>query len=266
MYKDIYPKEWNDIMPFKDTHIEEFNTLQHFKQRVKDLKQKEDNKCGISYADAVKDLLTSNYCMEEKEYDIIKNNVKNVFLKRGLISETIYESYRYDVEGELVDVAKVIAEDPACCLVPNKSYKNYFYELYISISYSHNHSNKEVMEGMAKILATVELLEKEHYFCKITLVMPNHRCNEGNGKPNYFGIIPLFSHKEHKNIKTMSSVLNDRLLRKFFFALWEEKYGKYLDSGYGNAIELPYTIRPVEVDEVDLCSNILNQIHEKGKR
>jgi hypothetical protein len=122
------------------------------------------------------------------------------------------------------------------------------------------------MEGMAKILATVELLEKEHYFCKITLVIPNAECNKGDGKSNYFGIIPLFSHKEHKSIKTMSSVLNDRLLRKFFFALWEEKYKNYLDDRYGNATELPYTIRPVEVDEVELCSNILNQILEKGKR
>ena len=263
----IYPSTWRDKLDLPNTHIAEYKNLAMFKHHVKTLKQKKDDKTGISYTKALDELLRNTATMSNGDYQIIKNRVKNNLLKKGLISEHIYESYRYEVEGDLVDVAKVIAEDPACCLVPNHTYTSYFYELYINISYPYHVSDETIRQNMAKILATVELLEQEHIYCKITLVLPNTGCNKGEGPSNNFTIIPLFSHKDHKDIATMSSVLNERLLRKFMFAIWEDKYGKDLASGYGIATELPSTINPGDtLDEVELCSSILNQVITPGVR
>lgn len=264
---DIYPSSWLDKLDLPNTYIAEYPSLAYFKHHVKTLKQKNDMKTGISYAEAVDALLRNKATMSFGDYQIIKNSVRNNLLKRGLISENIYESYRYEVEGHLVDVAKVIAEDPACFLVPNHTYTNYFYELYINVSYPYHVEDSTIRNNMAKILATVELLEQEHIYCKITLVMPNTRCNTGDGPSNHLILIPLFSHKDHKDIETMSSVLNERLLRKFFFAIWEDQYGSNLSSGYGIATTLPHSINPGDtLDEVELCSNILNQVLQPGAR
>ncbi len=257
---DIYPKEWKDSLNLGNTYIAEYRNLQHFKHHIQNVSQKQDSNCGVNYAEALADILQNKSTMTKGDYEIIKNKVKENLLKRGLIADTVYESYKYAVEGNIWDVAKVISEDPMCCLVPNETYTNYFYELYVSVSYPHYVSNETIMENMAKILATVELLEREHYYCKITLVMPNQGCNRGEGKSNYLALIPLFAHKDVKTIEYMSAVLNDRLLRKFFFAIWEDQYGSNLDSGYGCAIELPNTIRPVDLCEVELATAILDKV------
>lgn len=262
---DIHPKQWLDTLPAARTSVYQYRNLLHFKSHVKTLTQRKDTKCGISYHKALKELLKDTPTMSEGSYQIIKNRVKENLFKRGLISESVYESYKYDIEGQIWDVAKVIAEDPACFLVPNETYKNYFYELYISVSYPYYVTNETVLENMAKILATVELLEREHIYCKISLVLPIKDCST-QGKSNFLAILPLFSHRDEKSIATMSAVLNDRLLRKFFFAILESEYGPHLASGYGTAVDLPYTIKPVDLDEVELCQSILNKIIIPGER
>jgi hypothetical protein len=257
---DIHPKEWKDTLPTKDTIIFQYRNLLHFKSHVKTLTQIEDYKCGISYAEALKQLLVNTPTISEGEYEIIKNRVRQSLLKRGLISESVYEAYHYDVEGELWDVAKVIAEDPACFLVPTEKYTSYFYELYISISYPHNVPDSSVRDNIAKILATVELLEREHIYCKITLVFPDRDCGLSD-KKNFLAIVPLFSHRDIKSIATMSSILNDRLLRKFFFAVLEDTFNKSLASGYGHAITIPHCINIGDsINEIDFCQSILDRV------
>lgn len=263
---DIHPKEWSEIMQPSRTSVYQYRNLMHFKQHVKRLTQKDDKECGVSYKDALKQLLAGTPQITEGDYQLIKNTVRSNLLKRGLISEAVYESYKYAVEGQIWDVAKVIAEDPACFLVPNETYTSYFYELYISVSYPHYVENSTIIHNMAKILATVELLEAEHIYCKISLILPIKDCNKGDGKPNYFGIIPLFSHKDTKSIATMSAILNDRLLRKFFFAVLESTYGSSLASSYGTAATLPQAITPVDLDEVQLCTSILDRVITSGER
>lgn len=257
---DIHPKEWAKYIDLSDTTVHEYRNLQHFKNHVSTLKQRNDDNCDIPYADALKQLLKGDATMTQGDYELIKNKVKENLLKRGLISDTVYESYKYDVQGDIWDVAKVVAEDPMCCLVPNETYNNHFYELYVSVSYHYGISNEEVTQNMAKILATVELLEQEHYYCKLTLVFPDNNCNNGSGKSNYMALIPLFSHKDVKTIETMSSVLNDRLLRKFFFAVIEDLYGDDLAGGYGSPVNLPNAIVPVNLNEVALAQDIVNKV------
>lgn len=262
---DIYPKSWNKTLEPSKTTVFQYRNILHFKHHVKTLTQKDNDKCGITYEKALKELLLDTPTMTEGNYQIIKNKVKNNLLKRGLISDTVYESYHYAVEGDIWDVAKVIAEDPECCLVPTKKYTSYFYELYISVSYPWNIKDSTIVENMAKILATVELLEQEHIYCKITLVMPNSNVSN-KGKPHNLILIPVFSHRDPKTIATMSAILNERLLRKFLFAVYEDTYKENLDSRYGLATKFPYTIIPVDLDECDLCSNILSQVITQGER
>lgn len=259
--KAAYPKHWLEKLPADKTVIHEFRNLQHFKNYVSTLTQKEDKKCGVPYNQALTELLSDKPLMSEGDYQIIKNRVKNNLHKRGLIADTLYESYKYDVEGEFMDVAKLAEGDPACFLVPNESYTNHFYELYISVSYHCGISDSTVVENMAKILATVQLLEREHYYCKITLIFP--AVNSGNSnvpKRNYFSLVPLFSHKDIKTIQTMSSVLNERLLRKFYFAVLEDVFKDNISGGYGQPIALKGAIIPVDLDECDLHAKIMEQI------
>jgi len=59
----------------------------------------------------------------------------------------------------------------------------------------------------------------------------------------------------------MSAVLNDRLLRKFFFAVLEDTFGTTLNSNYGIAITVPDVINVGDtLDEVEFCKGILDKI------
>ena len=262
---DIYPKDWHKAIDLSKTTVFQYRNLHHFKSHVKTLTQEEDKKCGISYKNALTALLSDTPTMSESDYQIIKNTVRSNLLKRGLISENCYESYHYDIQGELWDVAKVIAEDPACFLVPSQKYTSFFYELYINISYQYSITNDEVLQNMAKILATVELLEAQHIYCKITLVLPIRNCSTGP-KPHFFALVPLFSHRDPKSIATMSAVLNDRLLRKFFFAVLEDTYGDTLEDSYGTMVTLPMSLKPHGLNEVDICTDILSRVITPGER
>lgn len=256
---DIYPPEWHSSLDLARTTVFQYRNLHHLKSHLKTVTQKNDTSGDISYTAALKELLTNTPTMLEGDYQLIKNRVKSNLIKKGLISENCYENYTYDVQGEIWDVAKVIAEDPACFLVPSQKYTSFFYELYINISYSHTITNREVLESMAKILATVELLEAQHIYCKITLILPIRNCSSGT-KSNFFALVPLFSHRDPKSIATMSAVLNDRLLRKFFFAILEDTYGSTLRSSYGTVVTLPMSISPHNLDEITLCSDILSRV------
>jgi hypothetical protein len=64
----------------------------------------------------------------------------------------------------------------------------------------------------------------------------------------------------------MSSVLNERLLRKFMFALSEDYYGDDLSWGYGKPNSLTNAINCYNIDEVELASSIINQVVQGGTR
>ena len=260
---DIHPKEWSSKT--KNLDYISFRNVVHFKNYVSKLTQKDDNKCGVSYKQAVKDLLGNKSQLQQGEYESIRNLVRKNLLKRGLISENIYESYKYDIDGIAVDVSKVIAEDPECMLKPVYSYTNYFYELYISISYPYTVTNQEVTENMCKLLATIEELERQHIFIKVNMVFYSEKATKDNSK-DLLVVLPVFSHKDYKSIETMSAIFNDRLLRKFIFATMEDIYADNLASNYGYAVELPQTIRPVSLNECDLFEEIYNKVITPGQR
>lgn len=261
---DILPKEWSKELNTSKLDYIPFRNLLHFKEYVASIRQKEDNKCGVSYEKALNDLLKERSQYSKTEYESIRNLVRQNLLKRGLISEDIYESFKYSSEGAIVDIGKVVNEDPECFLTPVKSYTNHFYELYVSISYNWGVSDSTVRENAIKLLSTIEELERQHIYIKVTLVFGD---NAPDNHRDMLTTIPLFSYKDFKSIETMSAVINERLLRKFCFALLEDVYGDNLDSGYGRAVTMSNVINIGDhLDETILFSRILDEVVTPSSR
>lgn len=257
---DIFPKSW--AAEIGKCHFLPFRNLEHFKFEVKQLKQRQDNMCNMSYAEALDMLIKGKSDFPEEEQESIRNLVRENLLKRGLITEEVYENYRYTADGTQVDVdaGKYAAGEPDCVITPSKQYVDFFYELYVSISYPYHVDNSVIRKNVAKLLATIEELERRHIYIKVTLVLPINGCALDETR-NFFSTVPLFSHKEPKSVSVMSSVINDRLLRKFYFAILETVFEGKLASGYGCPITLEKAMNVgTEFDEIEFYENIVNEV------
>lgn len=260
-FPDVFPKEWDAEMKIRD--FVQFRNLDHFRHEVSMLTQKQDEQCGMTYAKALEMLMLGQTDLTAEAQSSIRNLVRSNLHKRGLITEEVYENYRYTTDGTNVglDVGKFANGEPDCVLSPSHQYIDFFYELYVSISYPYMTSNEQIRNTVAKLLATIEELERKHIFIKITLVLPITNIRNDDSEVNFFSTIPVFSHKEQKSVSTMSSVLNDRLLRKFYFAVLENLYKENLSSGYGYAKPLIGTMNVGnEFNEIEFFEEVLNSV------
>lgn len=261
-FPDVFPPEWDKEIGPRDFVM--FRNLDHFKHVVSKITQKSDDNCGVSYKKALEMLLNDESDFPEEEQMSIRNLVRKNLFKRGLITEEIYENFRYDVEGTQVgvDVGKYAAGEADCVMVPGRRYVDFFHELYVSISYPYTVSNADVRRNTAKLLATIEELERQHIFIKVTLIFPGHQCGKVPGADisrNFCSTIPLFSHKDQKSVGIMSAVLNDRLLRKFYFAILEDLYQNQISWGYGTPMTLERAMNiGYEFNEVEFFQKIKN--------
>lgn len=266
--RDIYPSSWlKQIKERSDDEIDvvEFRNLQHFKTYIKEMKSNPNgssHKQPVSYDTAISDLVKGVPVINTAEFPTIKDEVRRVLHKRGLLSEDVYEGFKYDIQGDIIDIAKYVSGDPECMLVPKKSYKNFFYELYISAAFLSDVNLKDVAKNTAKILATIQLLEEENIFIKVTLVTISS--DVVTDKKTHVVLLPLFSHRDVKTIETMSSVLNDRFFRTYIFGMKEAQYGKDLDSGYGRTIYLDDAIKVHNIDVCEIASEILDKVVTTG--
>lgn len=233
---DIFPKSFHTSTGARDYFS--FRNLDHFRHVVSKLTQRQDDYCNMTYAEALSKLLRGESDFPKSEQESIRNLVRSNLHKRGLITEETYEAYRYAVDGTTVgiDVGKYANGEPDCVITPAVQYVDFFYELYVNTSYPYSVSNDRIRTNCAKLLATIEELERQHIFIKIAMVLPIRRPSR-TGK-DFFADVPLFSHKDPKSVETMSSVINDRLLRKFFFAILENHYKEDLNDSYGTAVTL----------------------------
>ena len=260
----IFLQEWKDILDGCDTVL--FDNLDQFVYTVSKLTQKQDYTCNMTYLQALNKLKQRVSDFPESHQETIRNLVRQNLFKRGLITEEVYEDFKYTTDGTQVgiDVGKYASGDAECVITPSKQYIDYFYEMYINVSYPHYINNETVRNNVAKLLATVEELERQHIFVKINVLFPanNIKADQGNSKNNkFFSVIPVFSHKDFKSVDIMSSVVNDRLLRKFYFAILEEMYGDNLASNYGYAINLPKTMNVGdEFNEIEFFESVKNNI------
>jgi len=261
---DIFPSYWQEDFKIDDVLL--FRNLDNFVNTVSKLTQIQDYNCDITYEEALKKLISKKSDITETTELTIKNKVKENLHKRGLITEELYENFKYAESGTGlgVDIGKYASGDPDCLLVPSRQYIDYFYELYVSISYPAGIPNSFVVENVIRLLATLEELEKMHVFVKISVVLPIEcvaRNDDGSQHVNFFSSIPVFSHKDPKIPHVMSSVINERLLRKFYFAVLEDMYGNNLSTNYGFIHNLKRTINIGEnFDEVELFERILSEV------
>lgn len=260
-FPDIYPESFKTVLP--SVEYLSFRNLQHFKYVVSKLNQKEDNMCGVSYKQAVEDLLSGNCHFKPDEVNRVRNLVRSKLHKRGLISQEVYEEFMYTVDGTQVgvDAARYAAGLPDCVISPAKEYVDYFYELYINAVYQWDIDNKVIQDNCAKVLATIEELERKHIWIKMTLVLPIRNC--GKSSQNFFSDIPVFSHKEPKTFQQMASVINERLLRKFYFAILENYFGDQLRHGKGFVVKLDKQLAlniGYEFDEVKFFEDVLEHV------
>ena len=252
---DIFPAAW--VKATNDPDFMGFRNLDHFRHYVSKLTQKSDESCDMKYEAALKMLLNGTSDFPEEEQASIRNLVRSNLHKRGLITEEVYENYRYTTDGTAVgfDVGKFAAGEPDCVITPTHQYIDFFHELYVSISYPYHVTNKTIRNNTAKLLATVEELERQHIFIKISLILPIKGASHDG---DFFSYIPLFSHKDAKSVNTMSAVVNDRLLRKFYFAILEDLYKEKLGSGYGRAVDLDYCMNVGDAfNEIEFFENIV---------
>lgn len=258
----IVPHEWKSSFTSHDNVL--FDSLDHFVFTVSKLTQKTDDYCGITYKDALEKLVRRQSDFPESKQASIRNLVRNNLLKRGLITEEVYENFKYATEGTQVgiDVGKYAAGEADCVVTPSKQYIDFFYEIYISVSYNYNISDDAVRENVAKLLATIEELERKHIFIKINAIFPAKGSGHIDGKSrNFFSLIPIFSHKDTKSVSVMSSVVNEKLLRKFYFAVLEDFYGDNISTGYGSAVTLEKAMCIGDTfDEVDLFESIMKDV------
>ena len=229
----------SNLLPALDFEVDnlEFRNLTHFINTVTKITQRDVDACGISYEKALDELVKRTPTITVEKQESIRNLVRKNLHKRGLITGDVYEEFKYATDGVQVgiDVGRYAAGEPECVMIPAKQYIDFFHELFISVSYPHHISNEDVAANVAKLLATVEELERQHIFIKITLVFPAKDVAPGK---HVFSSIPLFHHKEQKSAQLMSSVVNERLLRKFYFALLEAVYERDLNASYGQATKL----------------------------
>lgn len=251
-----YPKEW---LTDPNTDIMEFHTLEEFKRYVKNTTQIDKRICGIHYDDAVKMLLKEVNNTPMPTLATIRAEVYERLQKKGLLKDKSYESYQYDCEGEVLDVAKVLEGDPKCYLKSNEKYISYFYELFIDMTYSHKMKDAFIARQLAKIINTVLLLEKEKIFIKITAVV--HTNNTSYEKNKTLITIPIFNYDDLKTPERLASILSPYFLRKFIFALFETEYGGTLNSDYGKASHLLHTIAlDKELDPVRLVQDVYKKV------
>ena len=258
----IYPPEWKESFTSNDNVL--FDNLDQFTFTVSKITQKQDENCDISYKEALKKLIRGESDFPESEQDTIRNLVRNNLMKRGLITEEVYENFRYTHDGTQVgiDVGKYASGESDCVITPSKQYIDFFYELYVNVSYSWNVTNETVRQNVAKLLATIEELERKHVFIKINTILPiSNVATVDDDCRNFLSVIPIFSHKDFKSVDIMSSVINERLLRKFYFAVLEDLYGSDLHGGYGHPVQLPKSMNiGHSFDEVELFESIMTTV------
>ena len=244
--RDLHPKS----LLYKDnTVIEEFDSKEDLLEYLKanphsehDLTQFMNN---VKY-----------YEIDEETVELVTNNVRNNLIKRGIVSGTVYEGYKYDIEGEIVDYAELSTGNPKCMMKPIKKYDKYFYELYVNMSIPYTVTEKEIQEGAIRLAETIKLLEELHIEIKINIVLYSDGMYMNND--NYLFICPLISHLEYKDHKLLLPYMDGEFLRQALFTIM--KNSGNTRGSLGTATKLDNTVNMWEIDEISLCEKIIGEL------
>jgi len=243
--KDVHPKS---LLHDKNTVVYEFDNMYELIKYVEDTGHK-----GIDqFLDNVKD-----YKIDEQRVEHVSNTVRNNLIKRGIITGTIYEGYKYALEGDIIDYAELATGNPECYLKPIRKYDKYFYELYINMSIPYFVKDYEIQEGALRLLETVKALEERNIEIKINVIL--YSGGMFRNYDNFLVIIPLMSHLEAKTVQNVLPYTDSVFLRSALFAAM--KKGNSVSIGLGDATKLPNTINLWELeDETELADRVLREV------
>ena len=202
-----------------------------------------------------------NYKANENKVEEIRNNVMNNLIKRGIITGTIYEGYKYTLNGEVIDYAQLATGNPNCMMTPIKKYDKWFYELYINMSIPGRIKEEDIEEGAIRLIETIRALEELNIEIKINIVdySKNLYFTNDDTYEDLLVIIPLLSHAEFKDyIKLMPFILGS-FLRGPLFTIAKNSITdrEAISSDMGEAIKLKNTVNLWDLDEVELARGIL---------
>ncbi len=200
------------------------------------------------------------YELDSKMVDRVTNNVRNNLIKRGIVTGTIYEGYKYDIDGDIVDYAELSTGNPKCMMKPIKKYDKYFYELYVNMSIPWKISEDKIKEGAIRLAETIKALEELHIEIKINIVLYSDRMY-ANGE-NYLFICPLVSHLEYKDHQLLLPYMDGEFLRQALFTIM--KNSGNTDISLGHAIKLKNTVNMWELEDDNVCELAERIIGELG--
>ena len=244
--RDIHPKS---LLYRSNTVVEEFDNREDL---IEYLKANPSTQYDTSkFFKNIK-----NYELDEKSTSLVINNVRNNLIKRGIVTGTIYEGYKYDIEGDIIDYAELATGNPACMMKPVKKYDKYFYELYINMSIPYHIKEEEIIEGAIRLAETIKALEELHIEIKVNIVLYSQ--GMFNNNDNYLFIMPLLSHLEYKDHKLLLPYIDGEFLRKVLFTVMTNNGNT--SSDLGNATKLDNTVNLWDLDEVALAEKIIGEL------
>ena len=165
----------------------------------------------------------------------IENKIKNNLQKKGLLTKWIIEDYHYNVEGIELDIGKLIEGDPNCYLVPNIKYKDHFYDLHLNYIVSSVTSTEVVAEALSKVVSVIKQLDERGYKLRIFATGVSKRTTTSGRSLIQSTIIKHYD--ELLCINKLARVLHPSFQRRLSFKFREDKYGKDLNSEYGQSVD-----------------------------
>ena len=248
--KDIYPK---DLRFSDDVNIQEFDNRQHYVASLRE---------SGNYGSAVTKFLEqvkNGPKVDQTHVDTIRNTVRNNLIKRGIITGTVYEGFKYAVDGLIIDYAELAAGNPECMLKPVKKYDKYFYELYVNMSIPWKVEASEISDGAIRLIETITALEELNIEIKVNLIMSS-RGMYTSGE-SYLCIIPICSHLEFKDYNLLYPYMTGEFLRGPMFQTM--KNGKPVQGNLGRAVKLNNAVNVWELREEVLAQRVLNDLDMK---
>ena len=248
---DHHPKS---LLYRKGTTVQEFDNKHDFINQLK---------VDGTYRELVKkflDQVNGGVPNKDAETTLIRNTIRNNLIKRGIISGTVYEGWKYDVEGIIVDYAELASGNPECMLKPVKKYDKYFYELYINMSIPWSVGEDEIMDGAIRLIETIKLLEERHIEMKLNVVLfSNGMFRNGD---NFLTVIPLCNHLEFKDYNLILPFVTGEFLRGPLFQIMHSHDN--VDGSLGQATKLENSVNLWELKEMDLVDRVLLDLDMKN--
>ena len=247
---DIHPKD----MKFANKMIIQSFDNKH--EYIMSLKEEGQYRAGVF---KFKKQIQNGVEINEENVDKIRNQVRNSLIKRGLITGAVYEGFKYDVDGMIVDYAELASGNPECMLKPVKVYDKWFYELYINMSIPWSVQEDDIRDGAIRAIETIKALEELNIEMKINIIISSEGMYEDGD--SYLMIIPICNHLEFKDYNLLYPFMTGEFLRGPMFQTM--KSGKEVAGNLGYAFKLENALNLWELKEdsvVTLADRIVNDV------